>query len=165
MLNDGTLDRLNSDPNLMTTRGISQTPKVTTSLLPGQQPMMNPIEKYKGLKADPHGANGGIGISYSNVMLGGVPTTLQQRRNTSGALPGSTYQDHFVRDNVKAPLSPDQINNQTHKQRFQYETRVPVTKDNDPKNNLSFVKGVDFNSQDKYNFNILNNDAKRQPTY
>lgn len=137
-------------------------------MLPGQQPMNNPIEKFVGLKSDPHGANGGIGVTYSNVMLGGVPNPLQQRRNTtSGSIvvPDSTYQANFVRDNEKAPLMPDQINNQTHKQRFQYERRLPVTKDESPSNNLSFVKGVDFNSQDKYDFDILNLNAKQKPMY
>lgn len=44
-------------------------------------------DKYKGLKSQPHAANGGIGVSYSNVMLGGVPTVAD-----SGALvPDSTY--------------------------------------------------------------------------
>ena len=129
--------------------------------------MNNPVVKYKGLKADPHGANGGIGITYSNVMMGGVTNPLQQRRNTTtdAAVPNSTYQANFVRDNDKAPLMPDHINNQTHKQRFQYERRLPVTKDDDPKNNLSFVKGVDFNAHDKYDFNILNLNAKQKPLY
>jgi len=30
--------------------------------------------KLKGLKADVHAANGGIGVTYSNLMLGGLNT-------------------------------------------------------------------------------------------
>lgn len=30
--------------------------------------------KLKGLKAEPHAANGGIGVTYSNLMLGGLNT-------------------------------------------------------------------------------------------
>jgi hypothetical protein len=48
-------------------------------------------DKFVGLKAQPHGANGGIGVSYSNVMLGGVNTLA----DAGPQVPKSTYGGHF----------------------------------------------------------------------
>lgn len=73
------------------------------------------LDKFRGLKADPHNANGGIGVSYSNVMLGGVDTL-----GDSGArVPASTYKNHFDPRQAQAEqLSPEYLNNQSHKNRF-----------------------------------------------
>lgn len=49
---------------------------------------------YKGLKAEPHAANGGIGISYSNVMLGGINTIADPGQQ----MPHTTYRNHYDRN-------------------------------------------------------------------
>ena len=60
------------------------------------QPGTARVEKFKGLKAEPHSANGGIGVSYSNVMLGGASNFLADNKPS---LEGhTTYKNHFVRD-------------------------------------------------------------------
>jgi len=60
------------------------------------QPGTARVEKFKGLKADPHSANGGIGVSYSNVMLGGASNFLADNKPS---LEGhTTYKNHFARD-------------------------------------------------------------------
>jgi hypothetical protein len=45
------------------------------------------VAKYKGLKADSNGANGGIGVTYSNVVLGagGAPNIASGVSNYSHA--------------------------------------------------------------------------------
>lgn len=52
---------------------------------------------------------------------------------------------------------PTQTNNYSHKHRFVHNTSVPVTGGAGSHNDLAFVKGIDFNSQDKYSYNILSN--------
>jgi len=54
-------------------------------------------------------------------------------------------------------MAPDNINNQTHKNRFLNSSQITVTGAAQSNNNISYVKGIDFNSQQKYDFNILNN--------
>ena len=86
------------------------------------------VERHRGLKAQPHAANGGIGVSYSNVMLGGLNTVA----DPGAMVPDSTYRNHFVRDrmslnNHQNPLSPDNINNQTHKNRFLNNQQLTLT--------------------------------------
>jgi len=49
------------------------------------------------------------------------------------------------------------LNNQTHKGRFVNANQVAVTGAASSANNISYVKGIDFNSQQKYDFNILTN--------
>jgi hypothetical protein len=64
-------------------------------------------------------------------MIGNV-NALAPRRSTSPEVfvPPSTYQENFVRDNTKAPLLPDEVNNLTHKDRFVYGKKLPVTSTN-----------------------------------
>ena len=64
------------------------------------------------MKAVPHAANGGIGVSYSNVMLGGINSIV----DAGAMVPASTYHNHFDRDKTSVqsnqnPMSPDNINN------------------------------------------------------
>ena len=105
-------------------------------------------DKQRGLKADPHSANGGIGVTYSNVMLGGVNLIADNGQ----PVPHSTYRNAFVRngsiDDAKrgTKLDPDQPTNQTHKNRFMSPPVVPLSGENSPKNKIAYVKGVDFNS-------------------
>lgn len=106
--------------------------------------------KYKGLKADPHSANGGIGISYSNVMLGGVNSIADSGQH----VPHSTYRNAFVRNGTQdaaqrvSTIDPDEFTNQTHKNRFMSPAKKPITyEQNTPANKIAYVKGVDFNSQ------------------
>ena len=57
-------------------------------------------------------------------------------------------------------LSPDNYNNQTHKQRFQYQQPASLSNGAPAsQNTLAYVKGVDFNSQQKYDYNILNHES------
>jgi len=60
------------------------------------QPATARVEKFKGLKADPHSANGGIGVSYSNVMLGGATNFLADNKPSLDT--HTTYKNHFARD-------------------------------------------------------------------
>ena len=107
MLNDGRMDRL-------TERRASGTPihpVKYTPLTAGN----STVAKGKGLKADQTAANGGIGVSYSNVMLGGLNTVT----DPGAAMPKSTYKGHYMRNghhgsldiNSHSPLSPDNLNN------------------------------------------------------
>ena len=87
-------------------------------------------------------ANGGVGVSFSNVVLGGGlnpndPSHLMQ--------PKSSYQQHF--DDIKmrnyargAPPSYDHI---SHKSRF--IGGPPTLSTEKPQNTLAYVKGSDFN--------------------
>ena len=109
-------------------------------------------DKYKGLKADPHAANGGIGITYSNVMLGGVNTVADNGQK----MPHSTYRNSFIRKDTatnytpvkrQSTLDPDELTNQTHKNRFMSPPKMTITDDHStPANKMAYVKGVDFNS-------------------
>ncbi len=45
------------------------------------------IKKAPGLKAEANAANGGIGISFSNLALG--------RDNSQASLPRTSYQQHY----------------------------------------------------------------------
>jgi hypothetical protein len=105
-------------------------------------------DKHRGLKADPHGANGGIGVTYSNVMLGGVNLIA----DSGQPVPHSTYRNAFVRngsiDDAKrgTKLDPDQPTNQTHKSRFISPPIMPFSGESSPQNKIAYVKGVDFNS-------------------
>lgn len=129
MLNDGTLDRrLNSNRRASESpspqRSYNESPMMGASSrnLPNYNTSSGKIDKAKGLKADPHAANGGIGVSYSNLMLGGLNTVTDPGQG----MPSSTYKGHFMRNNQHgshdatnmAPMSPDNMNNQTHKNRF-----------------------------------------------
>lgn len=104
-------------------------------------------------------ANGGIGATYSNVMLGGVNSIAD-----SGAkVPPSEYMGNYLRNGVyandqkHANLSPDNFANQSHKHRWVHNAPTSMAQgQNSSQNNLAYVKGVDFNSQQKYDFNILN---------
>jgi hypothetical protein len=44
-------------------------------------------------------------------------------------------------------MSPDLLNNQTHKTRFVNNNTVAVTGTAASTNNIAYVKGIDFNSQ------------------
>jgi hypothetical protein len=111
-------------------------------------------DKPRGLKADSNNANGGIGVTYSNVMLGGVDTL----GDAGARVPASTYKNHFDPRQAHAEqLSPDLLNNQSHKNRFLNHQQVQVTGAPQSNNNIAYVKGIDFNSQQKYDYNILNN--------
>jgi hypothetical protein len=75
--------------------------------------MTSTVESLPGLKADSHAANGGIGVSYSNVMLGGAVNYLAEN---PPILDGqTTYGNHFVRNRKQTvqhnPMSPDLLNN------------------------------------------------------
>lgn len=84
-------------------------------------------------------------------MLGGLNTIADR----GPGIPPSTYKGHYIRtghpgiqDVEKlAPMNPDNMNNQTHKNRFQYQQPTTVTGSPTQRNNMTYVKGVDFNSQ------------------
>ena len=50
------------------------------------------LTKLPGLKAEPNLANGGIGVSFSNVVLGGG---INHGDPQNLAAPKSSYQNHF----------------------------------------------------------------------
>lgn len=115
-----------------------------------QHPQSNSqINKYMGLKSEPHNANGGIGVSYSNVMLGNIGNPLTENGATS-------YKTSY---GPGQPVNqvPQMTNNYSHKHRFLNNGSQPVTGGAGSHNDLAFVKGIDFNSQDKYQYNILSN--------
>ncbi len=78
ILPDGTLDRSASYPVLASTGNAARSPDHMQygSLIEGNATAAPRVAKFKGLKADPNSANGGIGVTYSNVPLGagGAPT-------------------------------------------------------------------------------------------
>ena len=87
-------------------------------------------------------------------MLGGVDTL----GDASARVPASTYKNHFDPRQAQAEqLSPEFLNNQSHKNRFLHHQQVQVTGAPQSNNNIAYVKGIDFNSQQKYDYNILNN--------
>jgi hypothetical protein len=95
-------------------------------------------------------ANGGIGASYSNVMLGGVNSIV----DNGPKLPPSEYMGNYLRNGVygtndqkNANLSPDSHANQSHKHRWVHNAPTGMAQgQNSSQNNLAYVKGVDFNS-------------------
>ena len=54
-------------------------------------------------------------------------------------------------------MNPELLNNQRHKGRFVNNNQVTVTGAASSSDNISYVKGIDFNSQQKYDFNIVTN--------
>jgi len=64
------------------------------------------VAKYPGLKAEPNAANGGIGVSYSNVALGGNFAVIEKTGESS-------YHNHY---GIGKPN--DKFNNYSHIQRF-----------------------------------------------
>lgn len=73
---DGTLDRSNSHPDLLNRANTQILPSnmqygsfLDGAVQTGPQGLQK-IAKYSGLKADNVPANGGIGVTYSNVVLG-----------------------------------------------------------------------------------------------
>lgn len=51
------------------------------------------------------------------------------------------------------------INNQSHKSRF--INNQNTVNGGQQQNKLAYVKGQDFNSQDKYDFNIISNEQRQ----
>jgi hypothetical protein len=92
------------------------------------------VAKYPGLKAEPHAANGGIGVSYSNVALGGTHPLIETGQ--------TSYHNHYGIGKV-----PEKLNNYSHIPRFVNNNSVMVTGNAAANNEMSYVKGVDFNSQ------------------
>jgi len=73
ILADGTLDRQTSSPQL-NGQGPTSSMQYGSVMEPAPRDnnsSMTRVSKYPGLKADAHAANGGIGVGYSNVVLGG----------------------------------------------------------------------------------------------
>lgn len=146
-LNDGTIDRQVS-PQIQTSLDNKGN---LNSLLPSPyvgSPLTSRIEKLPGLKAQSHAANGGIGVSYSNVMLGGASNYLMDNPPVFDGR--TTNQVHFARDRKQTvqhdPLNPDLLNNQRHTRRFVNNNQVTVTGAASSSDNISYVKGIDFNS-------------------
>ena len=63
------------------------------------------MAKYPGLKAEPHAANGGIGVSYSNVALGGQHPLIETGQ--------TSYNNHYG-----IGKAGDKVNNYSHIPRF-----------------------------------------------
>ena len=115
---------------------------------------------YKGIKIDtvPNQANGGVGVSYSNVVLGGG----LDPRSVAKTLPLSSYQENYLKEQQDAQLknmnnSPDQV---AHNRRFVDSIGRSSSSLENPtslhkKSAYAYVKGVDFNSKQKYDYNIL----------
>ena len=108
------------------------------------------------MKSETNNANGGIGISFSNVVLGG--------ENFAGpvAVSQSTYQTQIAQEaaknfNKSAAGSPVVINNQTHKGRY---VNQPGVTGHQQQNHLAFVKGQDFNSQNKYDYDVITGEQR-----
>jgi hypothetical protein len=88
MLNDGTIDLL--PQSLQAPNPLANSPQIYST--PG-------LERGRSLKADVNNANGGIGVTYSNVMLGGVSTV----GDAGPRVPPTTYQNHYLPDGSFAP--------------------------------------------------------------
>lgn len=105
-------------------------------------------KKHYGLKADAVPANGGIGVSYSSLVLGGQPTQPAYTEYRNSYETKGKLRNHSPNNTVS--------NNYSHKTRFISAQQHNVQS----QNQLSYVKGVDFNSQNKYDFDILNNQPR-----
>ena len=72
ILPDGTLDRSASYPVLASNGTAPSAPQHMQygSLIDNGHNTVPRVAKYKGLKAESNSANGGIGVTYSNVVLG-----------------------------------------------------------------------------------------------
>jgi hypothetical protein len=76
------------------------------------------LEKFSGLKAVANLANGGIGVSYSNVVLGGGINPSE-----TAPMPLSLYRSSFdptqsILQRKNGGSSPVMTNNYSHKNRF-----------------------------------------------
>lgn len=111
------------------------------------------------LKSEVNLANGGIGVTFSNVNLGQASPDL--------SFPKSSYKHQFEAAQPRRAASPQVgsspatgaagglTNNYTHKSRFINNQQAALNVQST--NSLAYVKGVDFNSQNKYDYDILNN--------
>ena len=104
------------------------------------------------MPAQANTANGGIGVTYSNVVLQGG---LNPNDNNVAK---SSYQHATRAGSGQGPIGPDGDALAINRNRF-----VPPS-DPNPRSNTrvggvanpyAYVKGVDFNSQQKYDYNIL----------
>ena len=155
ILPDGTLDRSASNPALLNQAPLKPEAMQYGSFVENGQYNNGPrIAKYKGLKAEANTANGGIGVTYSNVVLGagGAPNIDTGVTN---------YSASFGKGRMSQPPPQQQVlsvpNNYSHKNRFVNNNSGHANNNSVSNNEISYVKGVDFNSQQKYDFNILNN--------
>ena len=100
---------------------------------------MSPVKNGIGLGGAGMSSPNGVGVTYSNVVLGGGlnPTS-----------PGAIQSSYQANHNAGAQ------GNMQHKSRF---IEAKDTRNiNSERNQYSYVKGVEFNPAQKYDYNILN---------
>jgi len=156
--NDGTVGDYQQQPSkgyLHLTQPVTRNSSVTVPRPFGISTKGQIAKINQHLKSESNNANGGIGVSFSNVVLGG--------ENFAGpiAVSQSTYQAQIALEaakgfNKSAAGSPVVINNQTHKGR--YVNQPGVT--GQGQNHLAFVKGQDFNSQNKYDYDVITGEQR-----
>ena len=79
----------------------------------------------------PHPANGGIGVSYSNVALGGSHPLVETGQ--------TSYSQHYGNKPITS------VSHYTHIPRF-LNNKQAVIASGATNNEYAYIKGVDFNS-------------------
>lgn len=119
--------------------------------------MKKELPKRVGLKAEANTANGGVGVTYSSVVLGG-PQNPREKVQPMTSLYKASFDERErqkQRSRLYNPASPPVPNS-----RFVAgcASQPALPRYDGGAGSLAYIKGVDFNSKQKYDFNILSNE-------
>ena len=119
--------------------------------------MKKELPRRVGLKAEANTANGGVGVTYSSVVLAG-PQNPREKPQPMTSLYKASFDERErqkPRSKLYNPASPPVFNSRY----VSVSSSQPALPRYDGgAGSLAYIKGVDFNSKQKYDYNILSNE-------